>query len=380
MQHSVWLYPWDLIDRDLNEITDTLGEAGIGGVDLTLFYHGARAGAWGNPKRTFVQAGDGLAYFQPQHDLYGDLKPTVSPLIGTKNPVVDAAQTLVDSGIEVRAWTIYCFNRRMGEQRPDVCVQNPMGDTHLDLLCPTQEPVRDFFRAVTTDLARNTPVSAVSLEELEFTPFGFSSQVDKTGYPIDETVQKLLGLCFCDACRARMGQVADSAQDYARRCIETFMATLEAPDAHEAAQHLAPVLATREQIITEVVQMCATAAHEHGKSADAILGYTPDDGRWYGVDAPKLEASLAALTLLAYAKAPKDVGAFVERWRRVSGLPMRAGLTLVNAASEDELAQRGEAAAQAGGDALVFYNYGIVPMPVRRWMGRAVGAFEKLKG
>ncbi len=155
MSHSVWLYPWDLIDRDTNEIIDTLGEAGVQGVDLTLFYHSARAASWGNPKRTIIQAGDGLAYFQPQHDLYDELKPTVSPIIGQGDPVVEAAQNLVDQGIRVRAWTIYCFNRRMGEAHPEVCIQNAMGDRHLDLLCPTQEPVRDFFRALTTDLAQH---------------------------------------------------------------------------------------------------------------------------------------------------------------------------------------------------------------------------------
>ncbi len=60
-------------------------------------------------------------------------------------------------------------------------------------------------------------------------------------------------------------------------------------------------------------------------------------------------------------------------------LPLRAGLTLTSADEERELVQRAEAGVRSGGESLVFYNYGIVPAPVRQWMGPAVSAFDATK-
>lgn len=374
MQHSIWLYPWDLVQQGSDAVLATLQAAELRSVDITLNYHSCRAVSWGNREQVMHHSLDGQAYFHADTARYGRLQPTVAPWIGDGEPVLEALDHLVAAGIQPRAWTIFGFNRTLGAAHPDLCGRNALGDPNPDALCPAHDEVRQYYAAMTDDLLANTPVAALSMEAIEYLPFGYHAAIDKSGWHIDPTVQWLLGLCFCDACMQRLPD-AEAARSQAADWIQSYLHDLVSPNPMEVEEAYRPVMAARQAVVAEAVRAVADTARRHDREVDVILGGGPASCAWYGLDTAMISGHCEGYTVLAYADDPTEVGAQVDAWRRYTAAPIRAGLGLVNAESEEQLVDRARAASRHGASALCFYNYGLVPAKVRSWIAPALRAF-----
>jgi hypothetical protein len=343
-------------------------------VDITLNYHSCRAVSWGNRDQVMHHTLDGQAYFHVDPDRYGRLRPPMVDWIGDGEPVLEALDHLVANGVRPRAWTIFGFNRTFGAAHPDLCARDAFGHANPDALCPAHDEVRQYFAALADDILANTPVSALSMESIEYVPYGYHTAIDKSGWHIDPTVQWLLGLCFCDACMQRLPD-AQAARARAAEWIQGYLCDLVSPNPIEVEDAFRDVTAARQAVVADAVRAVADAAARHGKPVDVILGGGPASCAWYGLDTATISGRVEGYTVLAYADDPVEVGAQVDVWRRYTAAPIRAGLGLVNARSEEQLSERARAVARHGASSLCFYNYGLAPPKVRAWMGPAIKAF-----
>ena len=223
MRAGIYLYPWDLKDEGAASVAARLYGAGITAVHLATSYH---AGKFLRPhgksgKVYFPQ--DGTVYFQPDHSLYGRIKPRVADVIRDFDPLTDLADAAPD--LERIAWTVGLHNTPLGQQHPDMTSRTAFGDPLFNSLCPSQPDVRNFLTALCCDIARNQPVAEVSVETPGWQAFRHGHHHEFELIALPDPVQTLLGLCFCDACKrgALVSGIAfDALKTVAVQTLERF--------------------------------------------------------------------------------------------------------------------------------------------------------------
>ena len=101
-----------------------------------------------------------VTYFPNDLSLYDDtpLKPTPWSELGDgpDNAFAQTKAALDRAGLELQSWTVYCYNERLGTAFPEYAVENAWGSRYTFGLCPAQEAVRAYARALTEDVCRAT--------------------------------------------------------------------------------------------------------------------------------------------------------------------------------------------------------------------------------
>ncbi|NLC58064.1 MAG: hypothetical protein GX774_14630 [Armatimonadetes bacterium] len=379
---TMWAYLWDLvddgIDRALGRIQD---EAGVGAVSIATAYHTVQHLRPQAPGSKFFCAHEAALYFPPDRPRYREtpLQPRVSPLVVGGNPLRQVSERCAARGLGLISWTVTLHNSHLGGHYPEVAVQNVFGDTIREALCPAQEPVRAYVRALVDDLTANYQLRAVELESLCYPTARHYHGHEKLGIVLGPVEQLLLCLCFCPACRRRVGErvAVDDAAYAARVTLEATFATGN-PCPQTLAQYLeaqpalAAYLEARQEVVTSLVQELKAVCR-----AELIyLGM----GDWHlsGADPRAIADSVERLETLCYHADAERTGAAVEALGRAAGDPRRVtiGLCAYPPASPDAetLQANACAAAAAGAGALSFYHYGIMPRSHLEWVRQAVAA------
>ena len=114
---QMWAYVWDFMAEGVDEVVGTLKDSlGMRAVSLATKYHNvdhfrprARGPKWWSTH-------DAAVYFQPQTDLYGstNIKPHVSPVIGTQNPFEVISAACVRAELHLVSWTLVCHDTYFG--------------------------------------------------------------------------------------------------------------------------------------------------------------------------------------------------------------------------------------------------------------------------
>ena len=206
---SASLYPWDVHDEGIELMLDNLTSmSGVNSVYLISvmhqehrpFYGPSSSGPWlypHNPARREWWAEDSRAYFHPQMDLYGRIKPVLSsfPWLSKTDwlkVVVDAARK---RGLKVGAEVSHTFLPRdilvnlpeytQQELRNPEYQQNnhPYAGRRM-LPCINNPEVREYLLALYYDLAKNYDIDFVQTCMYTF---------------MGDDVQS--GTCFCENCQ-----------------------------------------------------------------------------------------------------------------------------------------------------------------------------------
>lgn len=200
MRLSLYAHPWDLRDLAAHGGLQRLRDLGFGEVALAAAYH---AGRWLTPWSSTGMVRhlqDGTVHFRPGAG-YADLRPLASSEVGPdRSPLQELCAAAPAAGLQVRAWTVFFHNTRLGELHPGSCVHNALGDRYPYALCPARPEVRDYGLALLGDLAGHGDLHAIELEAFGWMGFQHSSHHDKRSFALDPVTDWLLSVCFCEVC------------------------------------------------------------------------------------------------------------------------------------------------------------------------------------
>jgi hypothetical protein len=95
----------------------------------------------------------------------------------------------------VHAWTVYLHTDWVRDGSPGHAESNAFGDPHLTELCPANPSVREYVRALTTDIARQG-VQTIIAESLHYHPLEHGYHHERYFLALGAATRFLLGLCL----------------------------------------------------------------------------------------------------------------------------------------------------------------------------------------
>lgn len=321
---------------------------------------------------------DGAAYFQPDMELYGAIKPRPAPFVVERDWMREVRAACAREGLEFWAWTIGAHNTPLGLDNWGACVRNAFGDALPHALCPAHPEVRRYLIGLCEDLARNVGVTGLMLESFGYGGWKHGHHHERELTGLSGWESQLMGLCFApdtkDAARARRVD-ADAVHAGVRALLEGAMdAAPDRPAGHPAAMDEA-----QERVPGLGEYMDARRAIERDLFR-AIRAAVPAETRfWRRYDAEMEDVTPPQTTVSAANIYGQDEGKARETLAKARAeLPdayelhagMRLGLGLPG--SEAEFQSIARAAREAGAARLVFYNASESPRRMIEWIPAAL--------
>jgi hypothetical protein len=378
---ALYLFPSDLVDEGIETVLSTLRRWDATPA-LALAYHQARdvvPHAGDKPRLRYRRDG---VFFEPGADWPS---PALTPPVQSEDEraTVAAFRDAVGDDL-LEAWTVFLHNTTLGERDPSATGLTCFGDRILSNLCPSQASVRAYALRLARAVADEG--FDVIAEALSAQTFGHGHHHERSFTPLGAGEHALLGVCFCDACRA-LGERAGVDADALAERLRLHLQRAFADESSIPATREALAGAVGEAVLTHIDAGTAAVTTLAAETADvvraagrrlsymdltgAVLGY--DDGVPTGPDAAdqawRLRIDPAAVapvvdsySILGYVRDPQRLHDDVASYRRRLGsTPLRVILRpgFPDARSGGELAAHVEAARAAGADQVDFYNYGM---------------------
>ncbi|MFI6444994.1 hypothetical protein [Kitasatospora sp. NPDC050543] len=387
MESSVLAFATDLIDEGADTFFGNLiDRAGVGGVTLASVYHAARDVFPHHPERVVRYLEPGAAYFRPDPARWAGrrLAPTPSTAIGERDPFAEAAAEAGRRGMKLHAWTVFCHNDRLGFQHPDCTPANAFGDRHLTELCPADPEVREYARTLVGELARYG-VDAIRAESLHFHGLRHGYHHERYFEELGPFAEALLGICFCDHCRAnavRAGVPAEEVRLAVRAELRRRLSDEAAAAEHMALDSLAggalaAYVDAAAGTVTSLTAELAEAAADLGMRLTFMDGGGPGKGWLSGIDLPALAKAAHRIETLGYARTPQAVREKVAAFALHGVAPRDMAVILRPMASDCDgpanLAAKIDTLRELGVPEVEFYNYGLMRLSSMDRIGAALG-------
>lgn len=387
-ENSIWTYPWDLHDIGLDTALERISQVGLNTISLATSYHAGLFLQPGNPRRRVYFPEDGTVYFRSDPARWSDheITPKQAAIVEDEGDMLDALVRRREAGgPAVSCWTVCLHNTRLGLKHPGHVMRTAQGDPLSYALCPSSPAVRAYVTGLVSEISQTYRPDRIELESPDFMGFPHGFHHEKDGLPLLPDEAFLLGVCFCDHCRAKAnaaGVPANLAQsqvagfldnafsrevprsqfpDFATNGVEGFAA-------HSA---LAAYLAWRSAPVTSLIADIREATHPDTKVLliDAV-------GTWAGgIDLPNLVPHLDGVLHCAYETDPARISGLLAQTRALLGpdKTLIAGFQLFHPTVQDQndLVNR---VAQAAPhiDGANFYNLGLVPLARLGWITAAL--------
>ncbi|MFG2355656.1 hypothetical protein [Streptomyces sp. NPDC048521] len=205
MKASAFVYPWD-VDGD-PEAPARIAGLGVEQVTLASAYHSTRALTPRHPRHRIVTAEYAAVLYPPGDRWAGrGLRPYPAGRWAPGNAYGEAAEALVEAGLEVHTWVVLAHNSRLGAEHPDTSVVNAYGDRYPWAPCIAQPATRAYLVDLAAEAAVRPGAHGTELESLGWYGLQHLHAHDKTsGVGLGEAGQYLMSLCFCPSCRAGYG-------------------------------------------------------------------------------------------------------------------------------------------------------------------------------
>jgi hypothetical protein len=192
------------MDEGIETVLDNLERrAGVRGITLAVAYHHGRDIFPHGPVQKVRFLEGGAIFFRPELNRYERLRihPHVSKL-AQDSDVLDELVTAVERrSMSVHAWTVFLHNSTLGARYPDCVCRNAFGDPYFTDLCPANPDVRAYVTTLTADIARYR-VHTIVAESLHYHPLEHGFHHERYLIELGAMARYLLGLCFCNHCRA----------------------------------------------------------------------------------------------------------------------------------------------------------------------------------
>jgi hypothetical protein len=389
--HGLYAYPWDVAEEDAGGFAAELQSVGIDTLCLATAYHAGKfLRPHGRHGHVFFPE-DGTVHCRIRGERYGRILPLESSAVAEGDPFGRAANR---PDIAVTAWTVLLHNTRLGLAYPDAVARNAFGDPYRYSLCPAHPDVQDYAVTLCADIADRYPIRGLSLETPGWLPYrhGYHHEFALVG--ANPWLDAMLGLCFCDHCRAGAAQAGIDAAGLRGRVasrVRSYLAA-EQDTPGDAARHwldadlvgdadLGAFLRWRCGVVTGLVARIRAAVRE-----DAELFVIPSVQRptaqcWMeGSSLPDLAAAAEGLELCLYEPSSEAAIADLSEVRRRAGAgPIRCILRPgpPDAAEEGNFGRKVGDLMRAGIDGIAFYNFGHLRRSHLGWIGRALAAAAK---
>lgn len=302
MELTAWVYPWDIARLGARSVLTDLAGSGITGVNLAATYHPISIVSPRGPHVSGFFAPSGGVFFPARPERYGRIAPAVWPDQSVTGAWGDAAALLDDLHLQLHAWTIGLYQPWMAQQHPHAARTFATGDRIDAGVCASNPDVRDYLGNLVADLAGQFPVSVVKLEGVHNPGYNYGWIRPRVYFTLTPRQQRLLGLCFCDAC-VTLGRELGVDVDAARAAV---LGQLEAEaeagggddgdggDEHEAVQAYAAIAPEAGR---RLVAHVAERLHESRAEASLAVA-TPNEAGGTGVPVEDLLDHVGTVLLM----------------------------------------------------------------------------------
>jgi hypothetical protein len=192
----MYLYPWEI--GDWETFPREYAETGCNAVAPALSYHHAHTFAASSGRCR--QLRESAVSFAPEMGRYGAVKPLVNEDCARSGAVKRLRDWADQHKVHFAAWMVLLHNSSLGERRPDLAMENLFGDASTHGLCPSRGEVREYVRAVLSDVIAQFGPDSVMLESVTTLPAFHGHHHEIANIEISPALHWLYSLCFCPDC------------------------------------------------------------------------------------------------------------------------------------------------------------------------------------
>ena len=378
---SMWIYLWDLVDEGYEPVLRNLSANRLTGISLATAYHAGKFLEPHNPKRKVVFPEDGTVYFKPDPRKYGRIHPRLNSLVKAGHGLETAKKFADKMGLTTRAWVVCCHNTPLGTQYPDIACEDAFGDRLFHNLCPSNEDVRKYVRALVSDIGSHG-VDAIELEALQFQGYAHGFHHEREGIELNVAARFLMGLCFCPSCvkRAHAAHLdLAPARNFTKQILEKWFSdpsgTAELyPTVDKLPSELfGPLLVWRNSVITSFLEEIREGARS--TTLRQMVSIDPIGQKIACIDPVSSARITGGLLALGYVKDGAALRKPIESLQAAVGsgsitLGLQVGLP--ESGGKKEFLDRVSTARSLGIRSFNFYNYGFIPSQNLHWITEAL--------
>lgn len=373
-----YAYPWNL-HEPASDLA-AMQSAGMTHVTVAASYHAGKFLQPRDPLARVYFPEDGTVYFRGRGQGYGRLKPQVSALTQDR----DVLGQLCDADVmPVRAWTVLNHNSRLGFSDPEVVARNAWGDPYFYSLCPANGHVRDYDIALCADLADSTNVASMSLETPGWLTYGHGYHHEFAQASISPWLDRLMGLCFCEACMTASQAAGVDAARIRRAVRREGDAVLagQAPSPGIEAD-LAPYDAWRATVVASLCADIRSAVRpEVGVRIISTCQRPHATCYLEGGDLAAMDRATDGLELPIYQPSVEDARTDLDHVITATGEVSRLSVILrpglPDMTTQDQVAETIATVLASGVQDLSFYNFGLLPTREFAWLEATVRALRE---
>ena len=378
---SMWTYLWDLADEGYGEVLHRLKEVGMTSISLATAYHAGKFLEPHNPKRRVVFTEDGTVYFSPNRKRYGLIQPRVNSLVHDGHGLARTKKEAEKLGLKTRSWVVCCHNTPLGTQFPQIACEDAFGDKLLHNLCPSNDEVRKYLRALVADIA-SYQVDTIELEALQFQGYTHGFHHEREGIELNQASRFLLGLCFCISCMGKAksaGIDLTALRSFTGKTLESvFVDPVRAgeqyPDITHFPQDLVePFLEWRKTVVASLLETLADVAGS--VTLRQLMNVDPIARKLVSVDPTAAAKITGGVLALAYVRDGESLRQPLGALQDLIGkAEIRAGLQvgLPESGGKKEFQGRMSVLREMGIENFNFYNYGFIPYQNMQWVKEAL--------
>jgi hypothetical protein len=378
---SMWIYLWDLVDEGYDGVMSRLRGHGLTSISLATAYHAGKFLAPHNPRHKVVFLEDGTVMFKPNPSLYGRITPFVNSLATAGHDLEEARHEADRHGLQLRSWVVCCHNTPLGMAHPELVTRTVFGDPLYHNLCPSNDDVRVYLRALVKDIAARG-VDRIELEALQFQGYSHGFHHEREGIALTPATRFLLGLCFCASCEQKareahfdLSPLRQFTQSALEECFKDPESGNEKYPTVEGlpADLIEPFLQWRVGVIRSLLEDLATSV---GKvELRQMMSVDPAAWKLTSVDPAASARTTGGILALGYVK---DGGALARPLSALTSLIPGGDLTLgfqvglPESGGKTEFLDRMRVARAGGITSFNFYNYGFIPLRNLTWIAEAL--------
>jgi hypothetical protein len=376
MQKGMFVYPWDVMDGGMEQTVQKIIAVGCDRLIVNSSYHHVRAF---RPALHSIKCLDqAAASFAIDERRYGRLKPRVHQDAADAQIIARTRAYCQDRKIHFSTWWVGLHNSSLGQENPDVCMENIWGDRYLYALCPANEAVRKYATAFFEDTLREVQPESIIVESAAFMTFTHGEHHELTAVSIGQSLQWLLSLCFCrDCCHA--AETAGCDLEKTRQTVRRLLAEFSRIDTGNARQEdysiaflllehpeLYEYQRARNSTVTHLVKSLGEIAAFYQVRFDYIassLGLPVNQAYYEGVSLTELQNLVNGFVLLAYGDQPGSVlHAIRSASASAPNTPIHLAFSLCDRSitAEGGLQERVRIALGQDIRSVNYYNYGLL--------------------
>lgn len=373
----LFVYPWDIVDNGIEEALLSIKKLGISSIGIATFYHEAKIFTPNNKRRAVYYNKSSSAYFKPDKKKYRDLECKTSQYFdnylkcNNSDMMSDIISVAISNELNVNSWVVVLHNSYLASQFPNFAVTNLYSEVYTHALCPSNPEVTDYAISLLIDIAENYKFKNLFIESLDYSGFLHGDHHEMIGIKDTETLEKILGLCFCERCKQKAIHLGIDVKKLISglKYSLDYLRMLKAVDFSRISFLIDRYIDMRSMQIENIYKKVYT----HLKSKNISTGLFPiiwlmggSNPAFYGVNVGKLSPFTDGF-IAVYPDSADTVVDFVQKTRSLVGYDKKliGGVRLLAPQVEclDDVRRYIVEYQKSGIGDIIFYNYGLSPYP-----------------